>query len=77
MGTKVDREIQSKLRTLKKDIDRNEERMRKAAIDYENLIAEKESLSAAVADLKRTQAERRQQVSQKAPGSLLAANGNR
>jgi len=62
MGTREDREIQEKLNNLKKDMDRNEERMRKAAIDYEDLVAEKESLSAAVADLKKARAERIRQA---------------
>jgi len=63
MGTREDQEIQAKLRNLKKDMDRNEERMRKAAIDYEDLVAEKESLSAAVEDLKRARTDRRREVS--------------
>ena len=64
MGTREDREIQAKLKNLKKDMDRNEERMRQAAIDYESLVAQKESLSAAVEELKRERVERRRQVAQ-------------
>lgn len=64
MGTRQDREIQAKLRNLKKDMDRNEERMRKAATDYQDLVAEKETLMAAVAELQKEQTEKRRQVSQ-------------
>lgn len=58
MPTREDHEIEAKLRTLKEDFDRNEERMRKAAIHYENLVAEKENLTAAIAELKKAKGER-------------------
>lgn len=64
MGTREDREIEAKLKNLRKDMDRNEEQMRKAAIDYEDLVAEKESLSAAVDDLKKARDDRRRQASE-------------
>ena len=64
MGTREDREIQAKLKSLRKNIDRNEELMRKAAIDYELLVAEKETLSAAVAELKKGRTEKRRQATQ-------------
>ena len=60
MATNEERRIQSKLKTLKKELDRNEELMRKAAISYEDLIAVKESLLSTMEDLKRTQKEMRQ-----------------
>lgn len=60
MGTREDSRIQTKLKNLKKEFDRNETQMREAAIHYENLVAEKESLTSAMADLKKARAEARQ-----------------
>lgn len=54
-----DREIQIKLKNLKKEWNRTEERMRKAAIDYEALMAERQSLSSAIAELKEMRAQAR------------------
>jgi len=59
MGAKQE-QINSRLKNLKKELDRNEELMRKAAISYEDLIAVKESLLSTMEDLKRTQKEMRQ-----------------
>jgi len=64
MPTRQDSEIRAKLRNLKKNIERNEEQMRKAAIDYEGLLAERETLSAAVADLKQARDGRRREAGQ-------------
>jgi hypothetical protein len=54
------RVINSKLKTLKKAFDRNEELMQQAAINYENLVAQKESLQVTMEDLRKTRAELRQ-----------------
>lgn len=62
MGTNHDKEIQAKLKSLKKEYDRNEARMRQAAINYENLIAEKDALLSTITNLKKTRAERRRQT---------------
>ena len=59
MGAKQE-QINSRLKNLKKELDRNEELMRKAAISYEDLVAVKESLLSTMEDLKRTQKEMRQ-----------------
>jgi len=55
MATNEERRIQSKLKTLKKELDRNEGLMRLAAISCEDLMAEKESLQATIQRLQKSQ----------------------
>ena len=52
MATKEDSDIEARLRDLKKDLDQNEERMRKAATDYQDLLAKRETLTSAINELK-------------------------
>lgn len=67
MATKEDHEITAQLNDLKKEIDRNEELMRQAAIAYEDLVAEKQSLQSSLEDLQKTRAEIREQTAQPSP----------
>lgn len=62
MAKKEDCDVEAKLRSLKEDFDRNEEQMRKAAIHYEDLVAQKEDLAAAIAELKKAKGERSPQT---------------
>lgn len=58
MAKKEEFEIEAKLRSLKEDFDRNEDLMRKAAMRYEDLVAQKEDLAAAIAELRKAKGER-------------------
>lgn len=60
MPTNEKREIEVRLKSLKKELDRNEELMRQAAISYEDLIAEKESLISTMENLKKSRKELRE-----------------
>jgi hypothetical protein len=61
MPTNEQREIDARLRSLKKELDRNEELMKQAAISYEDLMAERDSLRSTLEDLKKSRKEIRQQ----------------
>lgn len=63
MAKKEDCDIEAKLRSLEEDFDRNEERMRKAALYYEDLVAQKQDISAAIAELRKARGEKQPQVS--------------
>ena len=54
MATDEERKINSKLKSLKKELNRNEELMRQAAISYEDLMAEKDALRTTIEDLRKT-----------------------
>jgi multidrug resistance efflux pump len=60
MVTNQQREIQSKLKMLRKELDRNEELMRHAAISYEDLMAAKETLQLTIDGLRKSQKEMRE-----------------
>lgn len=60
MPTAEDRELQAKLENLQSEFERTQERMRQAAIDYENLIVHKQTLVAEIEELKAQAAKRRQ-----------------
>ena len=60
MPTAEDSELQAKLKDLQTEFERTQDRMRMAAIDYENLIVHKESLWAEIQELKAQAAKRRQ-----------------
>ena len=49
-------EFKARLRTLKKELARNEELMQEAAISYEDLVAEKEALQSAMENLRKSRA---------------------
>lgn len=61
MATNEVREMSSKLKVLKKELNRNEELMRQAAISYEDLMAEKESLRSTIDSLRKSRNEIREQ----------------
>jgi len=48
------------LKVLKKELDRNEQLMREAAISYEDLMAEKESLRSTIENLRKARKEMRE-----------------
>jgi len=54
MATDEERKINSRLKSLKKELNRNEELMRQAAISYEDLMAEKEALQSTIEDLRKS-----------------------
>jgi len=62
------REINSKLKLLKKELNRNEELMRQAAISYEDLIAQKESLRSTIDELRKSRKEIREQETSSVSG---------
>ena len=49
-------EFKARLKTLKKELARNEELMQEAAISYEDLVAEKESLLSTMENLRKSRA---------------------
>jgi len=59
MATNEERQINSRLKVLKKELDRNEQLMREAAISYEDLMAEKESLRSTIENLRKARKEMR------------------
>jgi len=60
MASDEARVINSKLKTLKKAFERNEELMQQAAINYEDLIAQKETLQATMEHLRKSRLEMKQ-----------------
>jgi len=60
MPTAEDIELQAKLDNLQSEFERTQERMRLAAIDYENLIVHKQALLTEIEELKAEGAKRRQ-----------------
>jgi hypothetical protein len=63
MATNEERVINSRLKMLKKELDRNEELMKQAAISYEDLVAEKESLQSTIEGLRKSRKEMRERES--------------
>lgn len=61
MLTAEDRDLQARLEKLQSEFERTQERMRLAAIDYENLIVHKQTLMEEIHEL-RTQAAKRRQA---------------
>ncbi len=68
MATNEMRQINSKLKLLKKELNRNEELMRQAAISYEDLMAEKDSLRSTIEGLRKSRKEMRDQKSSAVSG---------
>jgi len=54
-----DRDIDVRLKQLKKEFERNEQLMRKAALDYEDLVAAKEDLATSINELKKSRTQKR------------------
>ena len=65
MAADEDRVINTKLKTLKRAFERNEELMQEAAVKYEDLMAEKETLQLTMDHLRKSRFE----VKQKKNGS--------
>ncbi len=57
MAKKQDSEIDEQLTQLAQDFERNEQRMRKAATEYQDLIAEKESILSSMKALRKSRSE--------------------
>jgi len=76
MATKEQREITVRLKNLRKEIARNEELMCKAAIAYEDLVAEKQSLESNLDELQKAREEMRQQAPPSSRVSSVAASAS-
>jgi hypothetical protein len=70
MATNEEQEFNSKLKLLKKEFDRNEELMRQAAISYEDLMAEKDSLQSTMESLRKSRKEMRKMTSSRQAANL-------
>jgi predicted nucleic acid-binding Zn-ribbon protein len=58
--TSEERKISARLKSLKKELDRNEELMRQAAISYEDLMAERASLQSSIDSVRKSRKELRE-----------------